>query len=276
MPNVSSFYPFDEHAPGRTVRRFVQELCDLSRCEAMIASYESARRTTFAAVMRLRLDMAWETVLALPRAVPTAAHPSRHVLVNRQGQVLREQVHVPHMGRCQGRVNDKFAFGSRKAMSLYLTRVTQLAAVWPMSGFTISGVWSSELYLRATAMAANYKLNSRPDFMFCQFGDRRGSHADWIGCTARLRLGLRCEKMTCGWCEGGCQCWNRSCTASPAPPQSRCAPTGAPKQPRLCLEFGCNQKWAAGAAAGRAGAAAAPRTGEPELMRKQLSVLPGS
>ena len=117
-------------------------------------------------------------------------------------------------------------------MRLYLTRVTQLVAVWP-----IRRLWNSEGFLRATALEASaepYAVQERADWMFCQFGDRKGVHKDDQECTARLRLALRCEQFSCGWCEGGCHCWNTSC-APPSQPDSLLL-----KRNRwpLCYEFG--------------------------------------
>ena len=39
---------------------FVQSLCDLAVCEAMISWEERRRRINFDSIVRLRLDLAWE------------------------------------------------------------------------------------------------------------------------------------------------------------------------------------------------------------------------
>ena len=56
--------------------------------------YEERERMQFELVMRVRLDLFWETMLPLPRSL---------------GQL---EVAVPHMSHCGG-INDKFALGGR-------------------------------------------------------------------------------------------------------------------------------------------------------------------
>ena len=230
IPNSSEFVPLDK--TGTTARLFVLELCDLASCEAMISAYESTeRRSEFSAVARLRLDMAWEMVLPLPRHIPPAV------------------VYLPKMGCCYG-ANDKFAIGGRNAMRLYLTRVTVLAEVWPIRRICLrdkctrspfsnpSWNWpyTSEEFLKGSARFAQYALRERPDWMYCQFGDRVGLHADDIQCTARLRLAMRCEQLSCGWCARGCSCWKRensSCALAAPPPPTLSVPPHKP----LCFNL---------------------------------------
>ena len=52
---------------------FVQSLCDLAVCEAMLTREEDRRRAAYKSVVRLRLDLAWETYAArlLNPAVPS-------------------------------------------------------------------------------------------------------------------------------------------------------------------------------------------------------------
>ena len=64
-------------------------------------------------------------------------------------------------------------------MRLYLTRATQLAAVRPHARYFARGVWSSEIFLGASARAAKYALTRRYDWMFCQFGDRAAGLLKW-------------------------------------------------------------------------------------------------
>ena len=45
---------------------FLQAMCDLSRCEELIASHERATGWSFDVVWRLRADLFWEARLALP------------------------------------------------------------------------------------------------------------------------------------------------------------------------------------------------------------------
>lgn len=89
---------------------FVQELCDLSACEALLRRHEARTRRQFDVVARLRLDMVWEVPIALP---------------HRSSQLASATVELPKMNGQSG-FNDKFAVGGRQGMAAYLSRVELL------------------------------------------------------------------------------------------------------------------------------------------------------
>jgi hypothetical protein len=106
-------------------RTFVQVMCDLAACAALIRAHESTARqgVPFYSVARLRLDLAYETPLRMPR------HGLRH-----------NAVHCTRMNAKQG-INDKWAIGRRAPMEAYLTRASALAVANELYayGHTING-----------------------------------------------------------------------------------------------------------------------------------------
>jgi len=106
LPPWFSAYARSHSARHQFAVSFVQSLCDLAVCEAMISREERRRHFDFFLVVRLRLDLAWET--ALLRVVP-----------------LPNTVHITRMNS-KGGFNDKFAYGARVPMRAYLTRMYQI------------------------------------------------------------------------------------------------------------------------------------------------------
>lgn len=171
--------------PRWSVAPFVQSLCDLQSCDTIIHEHEVARNSSFASVMRLRLDIYWE----MPVRLPLIFDP--------------DTVHVPSMSRCHG-FCDKFAVGGRAGMAAYLQRVQYIDR-----NFTRR--YDSEGYLRMAASLSKFKVKEHADWMFCKFGD---SQRAWKECTRRIRARLVCASLRCPWCGMGCRCWNATCTNS--------------------------------------------------------------
>ena len=182
--------------PMRSGAGFVRELSDLAHCEEMIARYEQQVDRSFDLVMRVRLDLFWETMFKLPRTIGG------------------KEVVVPHMSHCSGS-NDKFAIGGRAGMHAYLTRVR-----WLRRNFSRSV--NSETYLSITSRVSRYRIQHRDDWMFCKFGKNRthwkritpddpnsNSNSAWPECTHRIRQALPCKSMVCKFCAGGCRCFNQ-------------------------------------------------------------------
>lgn len=165
------------------------ELCDLSVCEEMLAAYEAARNTAFHTVMRLRLDLFWETIPVLPPMIQP------------------DDVFVPSMSHCNG-VCDKFALGGRSGMRSYFVRKRWLSGV--SSALSVN----SEMLLRAIRKQTQIRFHRRNDWIFCKFGSRIASFRPWSECTRRIRARVRCEKLFCDWCGRGCRCVTAQCSAS--------------------------------------------------------------
>lgn len=156
-------------------------------------------------------------------------------------------VWVPMMNSQRAGINDKFAFGGRRAMAAYLTRLRfvdlNYSAV-PRSGQNEAARWtcrdgeggqqvcrprrfadishqctkkagcmlslSSERFLAFSLYRSNLTVVRMKGWAFCKFGDTTNA---WPGCTARLRAGTPCAALSCpSWMAGGCQCLNKTCT----------------------------------------------------------------
>ena len=110
---------------GRScVANFVQELCDLAACEALLRRHEARARRRFGVVARLRLDLVWEAPITLPL-------PSIGAAQLRNMMHSETVVELPKMNGQSG-FNDKFAVGGRRGMAAYLRRVELLEAVGRM------------------------------------------------------------------------------------------------------------------------------------------------
>ena len=90
-----------------TYQIWVQTLCDQLLCDQIIAAHEQSEHFHFRTVARVRLDLAWETMLRPPPVLDPDA------------------VHVPAMNQKAG-VNDKFAYGMRGPMRVYLRRAADI------------------------------------------------------------------------------------------------------------------------------------------------------
>ena len=91
----------------RTYHIWVQTLCDQLLCEQIIAAHEKSEQFHFRTVARVRLDLAWETTLRPPPVLEP------------------DVVYVPAMNQKAG-VNDKFAYGMRGPMRVYLRRAADI------------------------------------------------------------------------------------------------------------------------------------------------------
>ena len=90
-----------------TYHVWVQTLCDQLLCDQIIAAHEKSEKVRFQTVARVRLDLAWETTLRPPAVLEP------------------DTVYVPAMNQKAG-VNDKFAYGMRGPMRVYLRRAADI------------------------------------------------------------------------------------------------------------------------------------------------------
>lgn len=218
---------------------FLQAMCDLDRCEAMMAAYEAAHARTFELIVRLRADLFWE---AAPR---------------RPASLGADTVYAPAMDTQDG-VNDHLAFGARAPMRKYLTRARHLER--PGIARAIKGV-GSEGFLGAslrwdtprarahiqcahfatlhlpvhssheqlcelctvcawTSVVGTYrwddvKIKRVQSWMYCSHTPRDlARHSASQGCVGRARCRVQCASLFClnqGGKPGGCECLNVSC-----------------------------------------------------------------
>ena len=101
---------------------FVQMMCDLRACHQLVQDDEGRTGRQFATIARLRLDLAWETPLVMPRTL------------------LPNTVYTSRMNTKLG-LNDKWAIGRREAMATYLNRVQLIPlanSMWNRSTPTVS------------------------------------------------------------------------------------------------------------------------------------------
>ncbi|KAL1512175.1 hypothetical protein AB1Y20_005441 [Prymnesium parvum] len=173
--------------PQLAARAFMIELRDCAHCAEMIRAREGREGWQYGVVVRARLDLFWEVLPSWPPLAP-------------------KQVHVPSMSKCHG-VNDKFALGDRLGMEQYLSRVHRLSYDPRTPSF------SSEQFLKRALKGV--RVQSHYDWMFCKMGRATNlstwsltSANMWLECSLRIVKGVRCERMTCGWCGQGCRCWN--------------------------------------------------------------------
>ncbi|KAL1499670.1 hypothetical protein AB1Y20_011867 [Prymnesium parvum] len=200
---VPRWYGCQEH--GRTDCRhsFVQELCDLDQCEAMLCVYERQHGAEFHTVMRLRADVYWEARVNFPRGLRP------------------DEVVVPFMESGSG-LNDHVAFGGRKGMRVFLTRVHQLHQNITKEDLRILALPRgqkrllifSELFLKLALARQRVKYRVIREWMYCLHTkrallDQRGVY----GCIARARARRRCGSLMCAksnvkyWCL----CLNATC-----------------------------------------------------------------
>jgi hypothetical protein len=218
------------HRQDSCTASFVQMMCDLRRCDAMMRAFEEAvpGRRPFDFVTWMRLDVVWELDLAPALPLPAIAANRPHA------------IWLPQMNSQRGGMCDKFAFGNRRGMSAYLNRFDLIdlnfssvarsssyeAARWncvdigpkqvcnPRPFADTSGMCtkragcmislSSERFVSFALFRANVTVVRMKPWAFCKFGDSQ--HA-WPGCTARVRARKRCMSLECpSWMSGGCAC----------------------------------------------------------------------
>lgn len=182
IPRIPYFFP------SRMWKGVEFELCDLYHCEQMISNYELAQTIEFRTVMRLRLDLFWETIPLLPSVI----HPN--------------DVFVPKMSHCNG-ICDKFAIGGRNGMRTYFIRKVWLRTLLPQKSF------NSEMLLKMIGLRSKIQFHKETVWMFCKFGSNIRKFHSWSECTKRIRARIKCEKLFCDWCGRGCRCVTSGCTA---------------------------------------------------------------
>ena len=167
--------------PKSAGRGFVVEIGDNAHCQDMIDAYEAQHSVVFDVVARMRTDLSWEVVPAMPSARLLAAG----------------HVHFPWMSHCKG-YNDKFAVGARDVMRRYLRRKDHL-------NYQLRSPYYSEQFLRQV-LPKSVRVHQHKGWMFCKTGA-------WRECSLRHMLGrVVCERLECDWCGRGCACYNATCS----------------------------------------------------------------
>ena len=224
-PELLQHYFCHQHGRSRTrgcTANFVQELCDLEACEAMLRERESEVGRSFDAVLRLRADLFWETRFEMPWPLPP------------------NDLFVPWLESGHG-YNDHVAFGSRAAMRVYLTRGRHLnrSELWRGSHSMTFGRngrprVTSEMFLSAVLQQEGVRARELRHWLYCLVTrramlDQRGLY----GCIARIRARTRCASLVCArdnvkyWCN----CYNRTCASLSMPDEPSVAKLG-PFEPR--------------------------------------------
>ena len=185
-------------------RNFLQALCDLAQCEAMISRHERTVGRQFDVVHRMRADMMFERRLSLPT-------------------LRNDTVYVPWMNDALG-INDQAAFGGRWAMRRYLTRVQHVVPNLTIAALQRTfnrrlNLWGSariisEEFLRVVLHREGVKAHPLKEWVYCLHTFRsylEGSKQR--GCVARARARTRCASLVCprfGF-KHWCNCHNASC-----------------------------------------------------------------
>jgi len=222
---------------------FVQMMCDLRACHTLVQAHEQRVGRQFLTVARLRLDLAWETPLVMPRPLrPNTVYTSR-------------------MNTKAG-MNDKWAIGRRKAMAVYLNRVllipianamhnksARLASLKPagragegLLDYDCGGaktnvafrckpshppstawqhtsvgeappqrrfIMTSEGFLMWALWRSNVTVAFEPEWMFCKFGNSVNTTARI--CVPRMRKRTSCQTLVCPGGLTDCGCRNTTC-----------------------------------------------------------------
>lgn len=206
----------------------------------------------FDLVSRLRLDISWERLIALPTNIIDVVASAE----------MYGTVWVPQMNR-NGGINDKFALGTRSAMRTYLNRVRlfddlnfsliqrrtgdlkrspakwacgasaerKCSALEPCCWVVPVSDGSGHLpncSLSKKSTCGLLNLNSERFLELAMWLAQNitvvhrqdwtfckfgdGGHS-WTGCTSRMRMGARCQSLLCvAWTAGGCRCQNTTCS----------------------------------------------------------------
>ena len=174
---------------------FLQALCDLNRCEEMIAAHERKVQRKFDVIVRLRADLFWEARVAMRPLLPLKPNT----------------VYVPAMDSQDG-VNDHLAFGLREVMGRYMTRIRHIErsdVVAKLKGL------GSEGYLGKALLWDTINVHKLQGWMYCPHTPRnllRGSASE--GCVGRVRCRVSCVSLYCpnhGIHAGECECLNVTC-----------------------------------------------------------------
>eukprot|EP00966_Prymnesium_polylepis_P302797 6995022-Prymnesium_polylepis.1 len=178
-------------------RSFLQMLCDLQHCEAMIRANEQRRGELFATITRLRPDLFWEAAVDAPAVVDNAT------------------VYLPALDRQSG-VNDHMAFGGRWAMTRYLTRIRHVLRAPQLAveaGMRLPGA-TTEYFLKLSLRVDQVRARMMHDWMYC-YHKQPSTWSAGHGCVGRVRCRSPCTSLHCaasGVKSGECQCSNDACS----------------------------------------------------------------
>lgn len=256
---------FSAYAKTQTQRAvyafsFVQMMCDLKACHRLIQEHELKVGRQFLTVARLRLDLAWETPLVMPK-------------------VLRPNVVYSSRMNTKAGMNDKWALGRRAAMATYLDRVDLIPvanALFNRSGkaltlkatngkegllmfacapgsvniaftcppaYAKTTLWqfrdgsagvsaglsptntrrftmTSEGFLMWALWRGNVSAAFDPSWMFCKFGNAVNTTARI--CVPRMRKRGSCRSLVCPGGLTDCGCKNTTCLTDPKRPLWYC------------------------------------------------------
>ena len=175
---------------------FLQQLCDMQQCSAMITAYETKQAVQFHRIVRLRPDMYWEARVVVPAAL-------------RNGSV-----YMPKADNGGG-VNDHLAFGMRAPMLRYLRRIRHahhgLADIEDLQGRT------GEYHLRLSLKRDGVTPTPLPSWATCMHTRRAllgPMSSGYRGCVGRVRCRTSCASLLCkesGFMSGECECFNETC-----------------------------------------------------------------
>ena len=203
---------------------FLQALCDLERCESLIADAERARGRQFDLVVRIRADLFWENRITLPTSpsplksasavsTPSVADGAASTAAPMIAGLAANTVYVPAMDSQDG-VNDHLAFGARDVMRTYLTRMRHISRAGIVS--SIKGL-GSEGFLGASLLWDRVRVQRLQGWAYCPHTPRnllRKSASE--GCIGRVRCRVACTSLYCpnhGIHAGECECLNVTCAA---------------------------------------------------------------
>ena len=150
-----------QFAPRESAASYQQELCDLNRCEELISNFEQVKGFTFSSSMLLRLDLFWESRVAMP------------------WPIMQNDLHVPKWNNCGG-ICDKFAVGGRSAMRLLFTR--------GYHSFNRNPRYSEHFLANVIRQHENVTVYNHNDWVFCKL-KRKG----WEECTRRIQRNQMCK-----------------------------------------------------------------------------------
>ena len=184
----------DMRGRGDCRKSFLQELCDLQHCDAMIRAAEMRAGRQFQMIVRLRPDTFWESRVTV-----------------RADRVKKMTVYVPTAGGLLA-VNDHLAIGGRDAMGHYLNRIRHAHKAQSMVGRVEA---SSEWYLKRSLARDGVEVKKLDHWAYCLHTRKQLMGSQHIrGCIGRVRCRMACASLLChrvGLKAGSCECFNVSC-----------------------------------------------------------------
>ena len=175
---------------------FLQQLCDMQQCSAMITAFETKQAVQFHRIVRLRPDMYWEARVVVPAAL------------------WNSSVYMPKADSGGG-VNDHLAFGMRAPMLRYLGRIRHahhgLADIEDLRGRT--GEYHLLLSLQRDGVTPT-PLSSWATCMHTYRALLGPMSSGYRGCVGRARCRTPCVSLLCkesGFRSGECECFNETC-----------------------------------------------------------------